>query len=193
MTERPSHYFPKQLWTVTSPDMVPSQTDFSFFHFFIEKRVRNNIRILSRIGPPNFGNKDHTKKQNIFFKLETCHAGDLSKTLGPKGTSLTITPIPMSPIDLLTTFRKFKNFTSTKSLPNSFTNSIFFINLHLRHRKMKSIFKMPQVIDFIFFVGFQKMFFFSRKKFQVMKLWDSICNHRFLSQITHKITTFSYP
>ena len=106
MAERPSHYLPKQLWTVTSPDMVPSQADFSFFHFFIEKNVRNNVRILSRVGPPNSGNKDHTKKQNIFFKLETCHAGCLSKMLGPKRNSLTISLIPMSSIDLQSTFGK---------------------------------------------------------------------------------------
>ena len=41
--------------------------DFSFFHW--KKSVRNNIRILSRVGPPNFGNKEHTKKiKKIFFQ-----------------------------------------------------------------------------------------------------------------------------
>ena len=28
------NYLPNQLWTVTSPDIVPSQTDFRIFHFF---------------------------------------------------------------------------------------------------------------------------------------------------------------
>ena len=41
-------------------------SDFSFFHW--KKSVRNNIRILSRVGPPNFGNKGHTKKSKIFFQ-----------------------------------------------------------------------------------------------------------------------------
>ena len=58
----------KPLWTVTSPDMVPAQTDFEIFHIFIEKKsVRNNTRILTRVGPPNFGNKGHTKKINFFL------------------------------------------------------------------------------------------------------------------------------
>ena len=28
------NYLPNQLWAVTSPDIVPSQTDFRIFHFF---------------------------------------------------------------------------------------------------------------------------------------------------------------
>ena len=86
--------------------------DFSFFHW--KKSVRNNRRIFSRVGPPNFGNKEHTKKSNnFFFKLETCHVGDLSKTLGPKRTWPTISPIPMSSIDLRGDFWKkiFQNCT----------------------------------------------------------------------------------
>ena len=57
--------------------------------------------------------KDTQKNQKFFSKLETCHAGCLSKTLGPKKTWLTISLIPMSSIDLQTTFgkKKFQNCT----------------------------------------------------------------------------------
>ena len=40
--------------------------DFSFFHW--KKSVRNNIRILSRVGPPNFVNRTHKKNQKFFFQ-----------------------------------------------------------------------------------------------------------------------------